>query len=57
MGVAGVVALVVIFICFPLLVYASFRIVLSADRGEPEDQPGEPGTPGSPDDTGGREER
>lgn len=46
MGVAGIVALVVIFIGFPLLVYASFRIVLSADRGEPGDHPeDEPGDP------------
>lgn len=51
MGVTGVVALVVIFICFPLAVYASFRIVLSADRNDPEEGSGEPG---EPDDREGR---
>lgn len=39
MGVAGVIALVVIFVGFPLLVYASFRIVLSADRNDQDHQP------------------
>ncbi len=47
MGVTAVVALVVIFIGFPLMVYASFRIVLSADRSDPDRGADGPG--GGPD--------
>lgn len=38
MGVAGIIALVVIFIGFPLAVWGLFKLVLSADDGEPEDR-------------------
>lgn len=38
MGVAGIVALVVIFIGFPLAVWGLFKLVLSADGGEPDDK-------------------
>lgn len=48
MGVAGVIAMVVIFIGFPLLVYASFRIVLSADRNDQDSRP-DPDSPPEPD--------
>lgn len=38
MGVAGVIALIVIFIGFPLATWGLFKIVLSADDGESDDR-------------------
>lgn len=38
MGITAIVAMVVIFIGFPLMVYGLFRVVLSADRSDPHDE-------------------